>query len=101
MSEYDNELSKIVAELNRAAPSQKFAAFRGSAQSTASLDQLLHAAAGRGASDVLLHAGAAAIWRPGRRPARSLGRFEAARNPPRRWISCCTRRPDAAPRTCC
>src|ERR1022692_2041099 len=58
MSEYDNELSKIVAELNRAAPSQKFAAFRGSAQSTASLDQLLHAAAGRGASDVLLIAGA-------------------------------------------
>ena len=63
MSEYDNELSKIVAELNRAAPSQKFAAFRGSAQSTASLDQLLHAAAGRGASDVLLIAGAPAMLR--------------------------------------
>jgi twitching motility protein PilT len=63
MSEYDNELSKIVAELNRAAPSQKFAAFRGSAQSTASLDQLLHSAAGRGASDVLLIAGAPAMLR--------------------------------------
>jgi twitching motility protein PilT len=63
MSEYDNELSKIVAELNRAAPSQKFAAFRGSAQSTASLDQLLHAAATRGASDVLLIAGAPAMLR--------------------------------------
>jgi twitching motility protein PilT len=62
MSEYDNELSKIVAELNRAAPSQKFAAFRG-VQSTASLDQLLHAAAGRGASDVLLIAGAPAMLR--------------------------------------
>jgi twitching motility protein PilT len=62
MSEYDNELSKIVAELNRAAPSQKYAAAR-SAQSTASLDQLLHTAAGRGASDVLLIAGAPAMLR--------------------------------------
>jgi twitching motility protein PilT len=62
MSEYDNELSKIVAELNRAAPSQKHAAAR-TAQSTASLDQLLHAAAGRGASDVLLIAGAQAMLR--------------------------------------
>src|ERR1017187_3762033 len=61
MSEYDNELSKIVAELNRAAPSQKLA-FRG-VQSTASLDQLLHAAAARGASDVLLIAGAPAMLR--------------------------------------
>ena len=41
MSEYDNELSKIVAELNRAAPSQKYAGFRG-VQSTPSLDQLQH-----------------------------------------------------------
>jgi twitching motility protein PilT len=63
MSEYDTELSKIVAELNRAAPSQKYAVTRGSAQSTASLDQLLHAAAGRGASDVLLIAGAPAMLR--------------------------------------
>jgi twitching motility protein PilT len=62
MSEYDNELSKIVAELNRAAPSQKHAAVRG-VQSTASLDQLLQAAAGRGASDVLLIAGAPAMLR--------------------------------------
>jgi twitching motility protein PilT len=62
MSEYDNELSKIVAELNRAAPSQKFPAARGG-QSTPSLDQLLHAAAGRGASDVLLIAGAPAMLR--------------------------------------
>jgi twitching motility protein PilT len=67
MSEYDNELSKIVAELNRAAPSQKHAAARGvqSAPSAdhASLDQLLHAAAGRGASDVLLIAGAPVMLR--------------------------------------
>ena len=65
MSEYDNELSKIVAELNRAAPSQKYAVAR-TAQSTASLaslDELLHKAAGRGASDVLLIAGAPAMLR--------------------------------------
>ena len=67
MSEYDNELSKIVAELNRAAPSQKYAAARtgqsASSVDHASLDQLLHAAAGRGASDVLLIAGAPAMLR--------------------------------------
>ncbi len=74
MGEYDNELSKIVAELNRAAPSQKSAPARmgqvtgqvtgqSTGQSTASLDQLLHAAAGRGASDVLLIAGAPAMLR--------------------------------------
>jgi twitching motility protein PilT len=62
MSEYDNELSKIVAELNRAAPSQKYATSR-TGQSTPSLDQLLHTAAGRGASDVLLIAGAPAMLR--------------------------------------
>src|SRR3954447_15677309 len=62
MGEYDNELSKIVAELNRAAPSQKYAPAR-TGQSTASLDQLLHAAAGRGASDVLLIAGAPPMLR--------------------------------------
>ena len=62
MNEYDNELSKIVAELNRAAPSQKYAAAR-TGQATPSLDQLLHAAAGRGASDVLLIAGAPAMLR--------------------------------------
>jgi twitching motility protein PilT len=62
MSEYDSELSKIVAELNRAAPSQKSPAAR-TPQSTPSLDQLLHAAAGRGASDVLLIVGAPAMLR--------------------------------------
>src|SRR5664279_4576441 len=39
MSEYDKELSQIVAELNRAAPSQKASAQRV-AQSTASLERL-------------------------------------------------------------
>jgi len=62
MGEYDNELSKIVAELNRAAPSQKQAPGRV-AESTASLDKLLHTAASRGASDVLLIAGAPAMFR--------------------------------------
>ena len=62
MSEYDSELSKIVAELNRAAPSQKTAAAR-LPQSTASLDQLLQAAANRSASDVLLIVGAPAMLR--------------------------------------
>src|SRR4051794_21975390 len=62
MNEYDNELSKIVAELNRAAPSQKYATTR-MGQATPSLDQLLQAAAGRGASDVLLIAGAPAMLR--------------------------------------
>jgi len=62
MGDYDNELSKIVAELNRAAPSQKQAPGRVS-ESTASLDKLLHTAALRGASDVLLIAGAPAMFR--------------------------------------
>ena len=61
MGEYDTELSKIVAELNRAAPSQKTAARLP--QSTASLDQLLAFAASRNASDVLLIAGAPAMLR--------------------------------------
>jgi twitching motility protein PilT len=61
MGEYDSELSKIVAELNRAAPSQKTAARLP--QSTASLDQLLAFAASRNASDVLLIAGAPAMLR--------------------------------------
>jgi twitching motility protein PilT len=75
MSDYDHELSKIVEELNRAAPSQqratvptgqlaghpaKIAAPSGS---TASLEQLLAFAASRGASDVLLVAGAPAVLR--------------------------------------
>ena len=53
MSSYDSELSKLVAELNRAAPSSKPTAPH-IPQSTASLDQLLHAAAARNATDVLL-----------------------------------------------
>jgi len=56
MGEYDTELSRIVEELNRAAPSQKTATMAPSV--TASLDELLDFAAKRGASDVLLVAGA-------------------------------------------
>ena len=60
MGEYDSELSKIVAELNRAAPSQTDGRLaRGRIASTASLDKLLSFAAARGASDVLLIAGRA------------------------------------------
>jgi twitching motility protein PilT len=62
MSDYDSELSKIVAELNRAAPSQKTPGPRLPG-STASLEQLLHSAAARNASDVLLIAGAPAMLR--------------------------------------
>ncbi len=61
MAEYDRELSKIVAELNRAAPSQKTAA--RTPQSTASFEELLHFAGRRGASDILLIAGAPVILR--------------------------------------
>ena len=65
MGGYDSELSKIVAELNRAAPSQKPPApqSRAAPQSTASLDELLRHAAARGASDVLVIAGAPAMLR--------------------------------------
>jgi twitching motility protein PilT len=67
MSDYDSELSKIVADLNRAAPSQKAAgragAPAGAPQSTASLDELLAAAAARGASDILLVAGTPPVLR--------------------------------------
>jgi twitching motility protein PilT len=76
MGDYDNELSKIVAELNRAAPSQKHPPVRsgqpaallgqsslGHSSLGQSLDELLHAAAGRGASDVLLIAGAPPMLR--------------------------------------
>src|ERR1700704_3194484 len=62
MGEYDHELSKIVAELTGGARSQKHAAAR-TPQSTPSLDQLLHAAAARNASDVLLIAGAPVMLR--------------------------------------
>ncbi len=63
MGEYDSELSKIVAELNRAAPSQQKPTLVRGSQSTASLDQLLGIAVGRNASDVILMAGAPAILR--------------------------------------
>ena len=65
MGGYDNELSKIVAELNRAAPSQKTTGgvLRPTSQSTASLDELLRYAAARGASDVLVIVGAPAMLR--------------------------------------
>src|SRR5579883_1953043 len=62
MAGYDNELSKLVAELNRAAPSQKLPPARESV-STASLESLLHKAASRNASDVLLIAGAPPMLR--------------------------------------
>ena len=63
MGEYDSEeLSKIVAELNRAAPSQKRVPARGS-QATPTLDKLLNLAAARNASDILLVAGAPAMLR--------------------------------------
>jgi twitching motility protein PilT len=64
MPEFDDELSQIVAQLNRAAPSQqKSAAASRTPQSTASLEQLLATAASRHASDVLLIAGAPAMFR--------------------------------------
>jgi twitching motility protein PilT len=62
MGEYDNELSRIVEQLNRAAPSQRTAEPRV-AHSTPSLDGLLQVAVGRNASDILLVAGAPALLR--------------------------------------
>jgi twitching motility protein PilT len=64
MSEYDKELFEIVAELNRAAPSQRAVA-PPAPQSSASLDHLLETAARRGASDVVLIAGVPPILRVG------------------------------------
>jgi len=61
MNEYDSELSKIVAELNRAAPGNKAAS--RPPDSTASLDKLLAFAATRGASDVLLIAAVPTVLR--------------------------------------
>src|SRR2546422_11226997 len=56
---YDNELEQIVAELNRAVPgSRAMPGTQGAPQTTATLDQLLAHAARRGASDLLLIAGA-------------------------------------------
>ena len=62
MSSYEDELAQIVAQLNRAAPASR-AARPDTAQSTATLDQLLAYAARRSASDVLLIAGAPVILR--------------------------------------
>src|SRR5690242_16364988 len=61
MGDYDTELSRIVAELNRAAPSQKPAATLPVAGG--SLDQLLENAERRNASDILLVAGAPPVLR--------------------------------------
>jgi twitching motility protein PilT len=61
MGEYDTELSRIVEELNRAAPSQK--PLVGPPSASASLDQLLDFAARRNASDILLVAGASPVLR--------------------------------------
>ena len=57
MSEYDNELERIVAELNRAAApvAQPGADWR---PTTSSVDQMLAYAVQRGASDLLIIAGA-------------------------------------------
>jgi twitching motility protein PilT len=54
---YDDDLAQIVADLNRAAKSTREASLPTNESST-SLDQLLKLAATRGASDVLLIAGA-------------------------------------------
>jgi twitching motility protein PilT len=53
---YDNELARIVADLNRVAPGSRPAQLQN-AQGSATLDQLLMLAARQGASDVLLIAG--------------------------------------------
>src|SRR5215469_10414420 len=68
MGGYDNELSKIVEQLNRAAPSQKSAPHTpaSAARVTAdlsSLDRLLAAAVSRNASDIIAIAGAPAVLR--------------------------------------
>jgi len=62
MSEYDSELSKIVEQLNRAAPGQQTAAARVP-RSTASFDKLLELAVRRDASDIVLIANAPPILR--------------------------------------
>jgi len=54
---YDNELARIVEELNRSAPGGKPAPRSGPAPSSTSLDQLLAFAARQNASDLLLVAG--------------------------------------------
>jgi len=61
---YEDELTQIVAELNRAAPSSRESR-QYSAENLASLDQLLAQAVRRTASDLLLIAGAPACLRIG------------------------------------
>jgi twitching motility protein PilT len=76
MAAYEDELAHIVAELNRMAPGSR-AARPEEPQTTSSLDQLLAYAARRGASDLLLIAGAPVTLRldgalaPGDGPALS------------------------------
>ena len=62
MPGYEDELAQIVAQLNRAAPASR-PVRQEAAQTTASLDQLVAYATRRGASDVLLIAGAPVILR--------------------------------------
>jgi twitching motility protein PilT len=60
MSSYEDELAQIVADLNRAAPGARPAA---DPAAQANLDQLLGQAVRRGASDLVLIAGAPAAFR--------------------------------------
>jgi twitching motility protein PilT len=60
--EYDDELSQLVARLNRAAPSQQKSTPR-TPESTASFEAVLHRAAARNATDVLLIAGVTPMFR--------------------------------------
>ncbi len=62
MPDYDTELKRMVAELNRTAPAVHGAASEAP-QGSASTDELLAYAARRGASDVLIIAGAAVTLR--------------------------------------
>ncbi len=64
MADYDTELEQIVAQLNRAAPGSRLARTE-TPQTTASLDRLLSYAAQRGASDLLVIAGAPITLRLG------------------------------------
>jgi twitching motility protein PilT len=62
MPDYDNELERLVAELNRVAPGLRNTAAEVP-QGSASTDQMLAYAARRGASDMLIVAGAAITLR--------------------------------------
>lgn len=65
MAAHENELEQIVAELNRAAPGNRTAAAADVSKNLASLDQLLAQAVRKGASDLLLIAGAPVMLRVG------------------------------------